>query len=99
MECGRDEKRETGFRVCRCQIAGTDCKMDLLFGVQELGRGSITIWHDDVLFRSFWENGKLMFSNAVFLGWSIEYFYKNDKRGEYNFTPFRFICDGLFRSN
>ena len=39
----------------------------LLFGTQELGRGSITYLADNVLFRSFWENGKLMFSNAVFL--------------------------------
>jgi len=39
----------------------------LLFGTQDLGRGSITYLADNVLFRSFWENGKLMFSNAVFL--------------------------------
>ena len=39
----------------------------LLFGVQEIGDGTITYLADDVLFRSFWENGKLMFANAVFL--------------------------------
>ncbi len=39
----------------------------LLFGVQEMGRGSITYLSDNVLFRNFWENGKLMFCNAVFL--------------------------------
>jgi hypothetical protein len=39
----------------------------LLFGVQEMGQGTITYLADDVLFRSFWENGKLMFANAVFL--------------------------------
>jgi hypothetical protein len=39
----------------------------LLFGVQELDDGTITYLADDVLFRSFWENGKLMFANAVFL--------------------------------
>jgi hypothetical protein len=38
----------------------------LLFGVQDLGRGSISYLSDNVLFRNFWENGKLMFSNAVF---------------------------------
>jgi hypothetical protein len=38
----------------------------LLFGVQEIGRGSVTYLTDDVLFRSFWDNGKLLFSNAVF---------------------------------
>jgi hypothetical protein len=39
----------------------------LLFGVQEMGGGTITYLADDVLFRSFWENGKLMFANAVFM--------------------------------
>jgi hypothetical protein len=39
----------------------------LLFGVQEMGNGTITYLADDVLFRSFWENGKQMFANAVFL--------------------------------
>ncbi|HEY0039424.1 MAG TPA: M14 family metallopeptidase [Flavisolibacter sp.] len=39
----------------------------LVFGVQEVGRGKITYFTDDVLFRSFWENGKLLFANAVFL--------------------------------
>lgn len=38
----------------------------LLFGVQDIGRGTVTYLTDDVLFRSFWENGKLLFSNAVF---------------------------------
>jgi hypothetical protein len=39
----------------------------LLFGTQNIGRGSVTYLADDVLFRSFWEAGKLMFCNAVFL--------------------------------
>ncbi len=39
----------------------------LLFGVQDMDRGSITYLADDVLYRGFWENGKLMFCNAVFL--------------------------------
>ncbi|MBB1286658.1 zinc carboxypeptidase [Flavisolibacter sp. BT320] len=38
----------------------------LLFGVQDIGRGSVTYLADDVLFRSFWETGKLLFANAVF---------------------------------
>ncbi|WP_143309929.1 M14 family metallopeptidase [Chitinophaga vietnamensis] len=42
-------------------------KDGLLFGVREIGSGSIVILADNPLFRSFWENGKLMFSNAVFL--------------------------------
>ena len=39
----------------------------LLFGVQSLGAGSVVYLADDPLFRSFWENGKLLFSNAVFM--------------------------------
>ncbi len=39
----------------------------LLLGVQEDGRGSVIYMADDPLFRSFWENGKLLFSNAVFM--------------------------------
>jgi hypothetical protein len=39
----------------------------MLFGVQEIGNGTITYLADDVLFRNFWQNGKLMFCNAVFL--------------------------------
>jgi len=35
--------------------------------VQEYGSGSIVYFVDDPIFRSFWENGKLLFSNAVFL--------------------------------
>ncbi len=42
-------------------------KDGLLFGVQSMGNGSITYLADNVMFRSFWENGKLMFCNAVFL--------------------------------
>ena len=39
----------------------------VIFGVQEMGRGEIVFMADDPLFRSFWENGKLLFCNAVFL--------------------------------
>ncbi|CAN5586109.1 M14 family metallopeptidase [soil metagenome] len=39
----------------------------VLFGELPMGRGSVIFFADDVLFRSFWENGKLMFANAVFL--------------------------------
>jgi hypothetical protein len=42
-------------------------KDGLLFGVQEFGKGDVIILADDVLFRLFWESGKLLFSNAVFL--------------------------------
>ncbi len=42
-------------------------KDGLLFGVQQMGSGSVIYMADDPLFRLFWENGKLLFSNAVFL--------------------------------
>lgn len=41
-------------------------KDGLVFGVQDMGRGSITYLSDNILFRNFWENGKLMFCNALF---------------------------------
>jgi hypothetical protein len=39
----------------------------LVFGVENKGRGSIIYMVDNPLFRGFWENGKLLFSNAVFM--------------------------------
>jgi hypothetical protein len=39
----------------------------LVFGVQQLGRGQIVFLTDNVLFRNFWENGKLMMANAVLM--------------------------------
>ncbi len=41
-------------------------KDGLVFGVQQMGNGSIVYLTDNVLFRNFWENGKLLFCNAVF---------------------------------
>ena len=42
-------------------------KDGLLFGIQNLGKGSVVYIADNIMFRNFWENGKLMFCNAVFL--------------------------------
>jgi len=39
----------------------------LIFGEQRVGRGSVIYFVDDVMFRSFWENGKLFFANALFM--------------------------------
>lgn len=39
----------------------------LVFGELRKGRGSVIVFGDNPLFRSFWESGKLLFSNAVFL--------------------------------
>jgi hypothetical protein len=38
----------------------------LMIGEERKGSGSIIYFVDNVLFRSFWENGKLFFVNAVF---------------------------------
>jgi hypothetical protein len=37
-----------------------------VIAVQDFGSGSIVYFADNPIFRSFWENGKLMFANAVF---------------------------------
>jgi hypothetical protein len=42
-------------------------KDGLLLGVQSMGRGTVVYMVDDPVFRSFWENGKLLLSNAVFM--------------------------------
>ncbi|MDP3313511.1 M14 family zinc carboxypeptidase [Lutibacter sp.] len=39
----------------------------LLFGIERKGKGQLIYMVDNPLFRSFWENGKLFFANAVFL--------------------------------
>ena len=39
----------------------------LVFGTEEKGSGRVVYLVDNPLFRSFWENGKLLFANAVFL--------------------------------
>ena len=39
----------------------------LVFGVEEKGLGEIVYLADNPLFRSFWENGKMLFANAVFM--------------------------------
>ena len=38
----------------------------LLFGEERKGNGSIIYMVDNPLFRSFWDNGKLFFVNAIF---------------------------------
>ena len=69
---------ETGWNVGTIKksnyvtgFAGVKTKQKLqdgtLIGVEEIGRGSVVYLADNPLFRSFWENGKLLFSNAVFL--------------------------------
>lgn len=54
----------SGFVGSRLQSKLVD---GTVFGVQPYGRGSIIYMTEDPLFRSFWENGKLLFTNAVFV--------------------------------
>ena len=39
----------------------------LVYGIETKGKGTLVYMVDDPLFRSFWENGKLLFSNAIFM--------------------------------
>lgn len=52
-------------------FAGTKVKKQLrdglIFGVTNIGSGSVVFLADNPLFRAFWEGGKLLFCNAVFL--------------------------------
>ncbi|MAO63389.1 MAG: zinc carboxypeptidase [Balneola sp.] len=55
----------------RSGFAGHEAKKDLehslVFGVQNMGRGSVVYMVDNPFFRGFWHNGKLLIGNAVFL--------------------------------
>ncbi|WP_425636616.1 M14 family metallopeptidase [Algoriphagus yeomjeoni] len=39
----------------------------LAIGVENVGRGEIVYFVDDPIFRGFWESGKLVLSNAIFM--------------------------------
>lgn len=41
-------------------------KNGLIFGVQDVGAGSVIYLVDNVLFRNFWDSGKLIMANALF---------------------------------
>lgn len=38
-----------------------------VIGVQQIGNGNVVFFADDPVFRNFWEAGKMMLANAVFL--------------------------------
>jgi len=54
-------------------FAGSELKKTLqdgmVFGHSSMGRGNVVFIADDVLFRQFWENGKLLMANAIFMVW------------------------------
>ncbi|MBW2937843.1 zinc carboxypeptidase [Aureisphaera sp. CAU 1614] len=60
-----------GDAVSVSGFSGNDAKAglknSLVFGESQLGSGSIVYLVDDVMFRSFWENGKLFFVNSLFM--------------------------------
>ena len=60
----KKDKPVAGFVGSKIQA---HIKDGTVIGVAPMGNGSVTFFADDPIFRSFWENGKLMFCNAVFL--------------------------------
>jgi len=48
--------------------ANAGLENSLVFGSEERGSGRVIYLVDNPLFREFWENGKLLFANALFLG-------------------------------
>jgi hypothetical protein len=60
----RDGTPVSGFAGARAQrqVANT-----LTFGVEPVGRGEAIYLVDNPLYRGFWEGGKLLIANAVFL--------------------------------
>lgn len=68
---------ENGYNVARLEnntsfsgFTGSktvdDLTKSLIFGEENIGRGSVIYMVDNPLFRAFWDNGKLFFANALF---------------------------------
>ncbi|MCA8831303.1 M14 family metallopeptidase [Hymenobacter pini] len=53
-----------GFAGRKAQRALTD---SFVLGTQDMGRGQVVYLGDNPLFRAFWQGGKLLFGNAVFI--------------------------------
>ena len=58
-----DFERVAGFSG---EAAAASLKNSIVFAQAKKGKGSVVYLLDDVLFRSFWQNGKLFMANAVF---------------------------------
>jgi hypothetical protein len=61
---GPDPQPTSGFVGSE---ANRDLAGSMTFGVQPVGSGHLVILADNPLFRGFWENGKRLFDNAVFM--------------------------------
>jgi len=59
----RDATPVSGFMGHKAQQTINDT---FLYGVQDLGEGHVVYFVDNPLFRGFWYQGQLLFSNAVF---------------------------------
>jgi len=71
------EYLENGYNVVRLEDniafsgfvgsrADKNLAKSLIFGEENVGRGSLIYMVDNPLFRAFWDNGKLFFANALF---------------------------------
>ena len=60
------DKNATNIAGFAGQGAVKNIPESLLFGEEKKGSGSIVYMVDNPLFRSFWDNGKLFFVNAIF---------------------------------
>ena len=60
----KKENKVTGFAGSK---VSSKIKDGTLFAVQDMGRGKVIYMVDDPIFRNFWENGKLLLLNAVFI--------------------------------
>jgi len=59
----RSDAHMSGFAG---HLAKQNLEGSLTFGVQSVGSGDVVYMVDNPLFRGFWENGKLLFANALF---------------------------------
>lgn len=59
----KKEKQTAGFVGSKLREKIVD---GTVIAVTPMGRGQVIYFADDPIFRSFWENGKLMLTNAVF---------------------------------
>jgi hypothetical protein len=60
----KKESQVAGFTGNKAKARMKD---GVLFGELPMGQGSVVFLADNVLFRNFWENGKLMMANALFM--------------------------------
>ena len=60
----RKDSYITGFAGVKAKAA---LEEGVVIGVKQMGAGKLIYMADDPIFRNFWEGGKLILTNAVFL--------------------------------